>query len=109
MFDGIFAPVCRKHGRGCTVQWGYDPEHTDSDRPYTVDELSERIEAPHRYAYPTARDYELGFYTWRSMRRDDQLTRDEEVAREPTILARLGIPGGSFDEVINRALGPVEP
>jgi hypothetical protein len=109
VFDDAFAPACRKHGRGCAVRWGYDQEHTDSDRPYTVDELGERVEAPHRFAYPTVRDYELGFYTWRAMRRDGRLTRDEERAREPMILARLGIPGGSFDEVTNRALGPVEP
>lgn len=108
MVDNFFAPVCRKHGRGCAVRWGYDQEHTDSNRPYTVDELSERIEAPHRYAYPTVRDYELGFYIWRAMRRDDRLARDEEQAREPMILARLGIPGDNFEDVINRVLGSVE-
>lgn len=94
---------CRKHGPGCSVRWGYDPEHTDSDRPYTVDELGERLDAPHRYAYPTVREYEQGFHIWRAIRRDERLTAAEEKAREPEILKKLGIAGGSFDEVIERA------
>ena len=104
MRNDFFAPVCRKHGKGCTVPWGYDSEHTDSDHPYSVDELAARVEAPHRYAYRSNREYELGFYTWRSMRRDGRLTRDEERAREPVLLAHLGIPGSSFDEAIGRVL-----
>lgn len=107
MFDGFFAPTCRKHGRCCSVPWGYDEEHTDSARPYTVDELGDRVEAPHYHAYPSNREYELGFRIWRAMRRDDRLTRGEEEAREPVVLARLGIAGGSFDEVINRTLRAV--
>jgi hypothetical protein len=107
MVDDFFAPQCRKHGRGCRIPWGYDEAHTDSDHPYTVDELSGRSEAPHRYAYPSVRDYELGFYTWRAMRRDDRLTAAEERAREPVALQRLGIPGDSFEEAIQRALARV--
>lgn len=106
--NDFFAPACRKHGKGCTVRWGYDREHTDSDRPYSVDELGERIEAPHRYAYPSVREYELGFRTWRAMRRDGRLSADEERVREPMILERLRIAGNSFDEVIQRALAAVE-
>ena len=104
MSDFPWTRHCRKHGQGCNVRWGYDLDHTDSDHPYSVDELAGRHEAPHRYAYPSVREYELGFYTWRSMRRDDRLTRDEEQAREPMILRRLGISGESFDEVINHNL-----
>ena len=100
-----FPPFCRKHGEGCAVPWGYDRDHTDSDRPYSVAELGDRQEAPHRYAYQSVREYEQGFCIWRAMRRDDRLTRDEERAREPAILQQLGIAGGSFDEVIGRALG----
>lgn len=93
---------CRLHGEACHVPWGYDKAHTDSLRPYTVEELSDRMEAPHRHAYPTARDYERGFYLWRAMRLDDRLTRAEEAAREPVLLARLGIAGSSFQEVLDR-------
>ncbi|MGW7087485.1 hypothetical protein ACWGH2_28865 [Streptomyces sp. NPDC054871] len=100
----MFQTGCRLHGPSCRTAWGYDQQHTDSDHPYSVSELADRAEAPHRYAYATNRDYELGFYTWRSMRRDDRLSREEERAREPVILARLGIKGASFDEVIGRAL-----
>lgn len=97
-----FPSFCRKHGEGCAIPWGYDPNHTDSDHPYSVDELERRQEAPHRFAYPSAREYEFGFYIWRSMRRDDRLTRDEERAREPVILARLGIKASSYDEALQR-------
>ncbi|OQQ12938.1 hypothetical protein B0675_36455 [Streptomyces sp. M41(2017)] len=99
---------CRKHGPGCSVRWGYDQEHTDSGRPYTAGELGERVEAPHRHAYSSAQEYELGFRTWRAMRRDDRLTAAEEQVREPLILGRLGIAGSSFDEVIERALKAAE-
>lgn len=101
----LFPPRCRKHGEGCAIPWGYDRDHTDSDRPYSVAELGDRLEAPHRYAYPTVREYEQGFHIWRAMRRDDRLTWDEERAREPMILQWLGIEGGSFDEVIARTFG----
>jgi hypothetical protein len=107
VFNDFFAPTCRKHGRGCAVSWGYDRAHTDSDRPYTVDELGERLEAPHYYAYPSSSEYEQGFRIWRAMRRDDQLTPAEQEAREPVLLERLGIAGCSFDEVIGRTLRAV--
>lgn len=72
---------CRLHGQRCQVPWGYDPAHTDSTRPYTVDELAARREAPHRYAYGPYRDYELAFYTWRSLHRDARLNAQEEDVR----------------------------
>lgn len=92
---------CRLHGPGCQVRWGYDQEHTDSDHPYSVDELGDRAEAPHRYAYPTVQQYEQGFHIWRAMRRDDRLTRAEEQAREPVVLARLGIAASSYEEALS--------
>lgn len=74
-----FPPLgCRLHGQHCSVPWGYDPDHTDSARPYTVDELADRLEAPHRYAYGPYRDYEVAFHVWRSMRRDSRLNAEEE-------------------------------
>ncbi len=59
------------HGRHCrTVSWGYDPEHTDSPRPYTLAELADRPECPHRYAYPDHGQYLQGWSLWRALRRD---------------------------------------
>ncbi|WP_086685857.1 hypothetical protein [Streptomyces pseudogriseolus] len=66
--------ACRLHGRTCSVPWGYDRSHTDSTRPYTVHELADRFEGPHRYAYPTADAYEEGFALWRALRRDGEST-----------------------------------
>lgn len=102
-----FLPHCRKHGEGCAVPWGYDRDHTDSDRPYSVAELGGRLEAPHRYAYPTVSEYEQGFHIWRAMRLDDLLTTAEQEARETVLLERLGIAGGSFEAVIARTLRAV--
>jgi len=107
VISDFFAPHCRKHGRGCSVSWGYDQAHTDSDRPYTVEELGERAEAPHYFAYASNREYEQGFHIWRAMRRDDLLTAAEREARELVFLERLGIAGGSFEEVIERTLRAV--
>lgn len=72
-----FLPGCRRHGRSCTVPWGYDPDHTDTDRPYTLDELATRISGPHRYAYPDAQAYLEGWALWKALRRDSRLTRTE--------------------------------
>lgn len=71
--------ACRLHGRSCSVPWGYDPAHTDSPRPYTVNELADRFEGPHRYAYPTVAAYEEGFALWRALRRDGEPTYLESV------------------------------
>ncbi|PNG22435.1 hypothetical protein [Streptomyces cahuitamycinicus] len=85
-----FGPWCRIHGRGCRTPWGYDQAHTDSARPYTVEELSDRQEAPHRYAYPTAEAYVEGFRVWRAMRRDDELTPLERLLATSVRMAPLG-------------------
>lgn len=68
------------HGPGCHKSWGYDPPHTDSVRPYTLDELEGREEGPHRYAYPTTEAYLEGWYLWRALRRDSRLTAGERQA-----------------------------
>lgn len=73
----IREPRCRAGHPNCCVPWGYDEAHTDSDRPYTLDELAERETAPHRYAYPTLDEYLYGFKLWRSLRRDARLTYAE--------------------------------
>jgi hypothetical protein len=86
----VFEPVCRLHGRGCHVPWGYDPAHTDSHRPYTVGELAGRQEAPHRYAYPSTEEYVNGFRTWRAMRRDDELSYLERLVATAVRMAPLG-------------------
>ncbi len=65
---------CRRHGAGCRVPWGYDQDHADSDRPYTVDELAARREGPHRYAYPSYEAYKDGWRLWVALHRDAQLT-----------------------------------
>ena len=76
-------------------------------QPMTVDELADRDGAPHRFAYPTARDYEQGFYLWRAIKRDGRLAADEERAREPVVLARLGLAASSYEEAIDNAVASV--
>lgn len=80
---------CRLHGAGCTVPWGYDEAHTDSDRPYTLAELEERREPPHFYAYPDAAGYLLGFDLWKAIRRDQELNPEEAAVRWAGIEERL--------------------
>lgn len=69
--------TCRIHGRCCRTTWGWDPEHTDSARPYTLDELARRSDGPHRYAYASPEEYVLAWYTWRALRRDARLNAEE--------------------------------
>lgn len=80
---------CWLHGPSCRTPWGYDLAHTDSVRPYTVEELADRAEAPHRYAYPTLEEYEAGFRLWRAMRRDGQPTHVESLVSACVKLAPL--------------------
>lgn len=80
---------CRVHGRGCRVPWGWDETHTDSSRPYTLDELLIRTDPPHRYAYPSTEDYVKGWRLWRALRRDDRLTPAEMDAVWEVIEAHL--------------------
>lgn len=98
----MFRTGCRIHGAGCRVPWGYDEAHTDSSRPYTLDELAERPDAPHRYAYPTVRDYERGFYLWRALQVDARLTRAERDAQDSVLLARMGINAGNVEEALEQ-------
>lgn len=72
------------------MPWGGDVEHSDSSRPYTVDELAVRAEAPHRFAYPDGRAYVEGWALWRALRRDAGLTDAEECAR---VAARVEVGG----------------
>lgn len=87
----MLAPLnaCRLHGEGCHVTWGYDQAHTDSRRPYTVQELAEREAAPHRYAYPTNEAYVQGFRLWRALRHDAQPTYLERLTATAVQLAPL--------------------
>lgn len=81
--------MCRIHGRRCSIPWGYDRDHTDSDRPYTLAELAVRAECPHFYAYPTPDDYLAGWNLWRALRRDDRLTGAEADARFQVVAERI--------------------
>ncbi|MFE1767250.1 hypothetical protein ACFW81_23905 [Streptomyces angustmyceticus] len=80
---------CRLHGPGCRTPWGYDQAHTDSPRPYPLNELAEREQGPHRFAYSTTEAYELGWYTWRALRRDAEPTRAERDAAFEVLEAHL--------------------
>ena len=80
---------CRLHGPDCRTPWGYDQAHTDSPHPYTLSELAEREQGPHRFAYPTVESYELGWYTWRALRRDAEPTRAERDAAFDVLVSRL--------------------
>lgn len=86
--------VCRLHGPDCHIMWGYDPAHTDSTRPYTLQEPAEHTEGPHRYAYPTAAAYEEGWELWRALRRDSGPVYLERLV---AIAARLA-PHAAVDE-----------
>lgn len=97
---------CRKHGAGCVVPWGYNPDHTDSDRPYTLDELNARREAPHRYAYPTLAAYLEGFHLWRALRRDARPNRAEADvlfrARLASMAEQLSAVQDTVDGLVER-------
>lgn len=58
------------HGRHCAVPWGWDPDHSDQQTPYTVDQLAQRIDCPHRWAYSSTEAYLRGHALWRALRRD---------------------------------------
>lgn len=87
--NGWFPPRCRLHGSGCSTPWGYDEDHTDSARPYTLDQLEHRLDAPHRYAYPDLDGYTAGFYLWRALRRDGRLNEEEAAVQWAGIEERL--------------------
>lgn len=80
---------CRIHGAGCSAPWGWDRDHTDSERPYTVDELAVRVDGPHFFAYPDADEYEAGWRLWRALRQDGRLNAAEDAVRSRLVLERL--------------------
>ena len=80
---------CRLHGLGCSTPWGYDPDHTDQGHPYTPEQLAERQEGPHFYAYPTREAYFEGWHLWRAYRRDDRLNAEEAAVRWALIEERI--------------------
>jgi len=69
------------HGRHCAVPWGWDPDHSDQLEPYTVDQLAQRVNCPHRWAYPSTGAYLHGHALWRALRRDGRLSPAESQAR----------------------------
>lgn len=69
----------------CPIPPGWDKAHTDSARPYTLDELEHREDAPHFHAYPDEDGYLQGFYLWRAIRRDGRLNPEESEARMTAI------------------------
>lgn len=95
---------CRLHGPSCRIPWGYDSEHTDSPHPYTLAELVERAEAPHRYAYASVRDYEQGFSLWRALRRDEELSAAEREARMIATFERRGLKATTLDEAVKEII-----
>lgn len=99
-------PRCRLHGLGCGIRWGYDPVHTDSDRPYTLDELAARDDGPHRYAYPDNAAYVAGFRLWRALRRDSALTA---VERTTAVRAKLIAHGGFSRHLIDEFFPEKDP
>lgn len=87
--SGWFPPRCRLHGPGCSTQWGWDEAHTDSPRPYTLDELEHRQDDPHLYAYPDVDAHLAGWHLWRALRRDGRLNEEEEAVRWAGVEERL--------------------
>lgn len=83
---------CRVHGPTCGIPWGYDPGHTDQRHPYTLAELAERTEPPHRYAYPTSSEYVQGFHLYRAIKRDKVLTPAEGHAKLEVLMDARGVP-----------------
>lgn len=93
---------CRLHGSGCAVAWGYDQAHTDSARPYTLEELADREDGPHYFAYPDTAAYEAAWHAWRALRRDSRLTAEEANAADGVRLARLGFPDGTIEGALEQ-------
>lgn len=84
-FEFTVSPVppgpCRCPSRPCPIPAGWDAAHSDSDRPYTFEELERRLDAPHAGAYPDLEEYRRGFELWRALRRDDRLNTAEAEVR----------------------------
>lgn len=96
------AGPCRIHGPACRIPWGWDHDHTDSPRPYTLDELEARQDPPHFFAYPTYEEYERGFYLWRAIFRDGRLNAEEEAVRFEVLRAEDGAVRGLLGWVLRR-------
>lgn len=80
---------CRLHGPSCTAPPGWDREHSDSDRPYTVDELAARTQGPHFGAYDSYEDYMAGWALWKALLRDSRLSPQERAVVQPMRDERL--------------------
>lgn len=84
-------PACHLHGASCTIPWGWDQAHTDSEHPYSLAELEERQVSPHLFAYPDADAYLAGWKLWRALRRDERPNEEEEAVRWAGIEERLQV------------------
>lgn len=71
-------PRCVAGHEGCTLPAGWDPEHSDQQTPYTLDQLAEREQPPHPGAYGADHQaYLFGWKLWLTLRRDSKLRGEE--------------------------------
>lgn len=71
-------PRCVAGHEGCTLPAGWDPEHSDQQTPYTLDQLAEREQPPHPGAYgDDYQEYLFGWKLWLTLRRDSKLRGEE--------------------------------
>jgi hypothetical protein len=87
----------------CPVPVGWDRAHSDTLRPYTLDELAARADGPHFHAYPGVEEYQAGWRLWRALRIESRLTPLEDFVR---VLARAEILGGHESAAQWRAWHP---
>jgi hypothetical protein len=98
---------CRAGHEGCRTPAGWDPEHSDQQTPYTLDQLAGREQAPHPGAYPDTQAYLLGFHVWRALRRDARLSAAEYAVVQPLKDRRMAekmlpnMPGWTVEEIIS--------
>jgi hypothetical protein len=94
---------------GCTLPAGWDPEHSDQQIPYTLDQLAERETGPHPGAYGGDHEaYLFAWKLWRKLRDDGKPTAAERAVLQPLKdrnLAERMVAGGHFpgytvDEVV---------
>lgn len=84
--------ICRLHGSGCRIPWGWDPEHSDVTHPWTLADADDLCHRPYRYAYLTVEAYVEAFHLHRAVQRDNAPTTAENKAAYRVWLQTYGDP-----------------
>ncbi|MGK5677576.1 hypothetical protein [Actinoplanes sp. URMC 104] len=100
-------PRCAAGHVACTVPEGWDPEHSDQQDPYTLEQLAARPRPPHPGAYADdVKAYLFAWQLWKSLQRDNRLTAAERAYAQPWHDRQVAVkllpqmPGWTVDEIV---------